>query len=425
MKKTNLSIALALAGTLALPAATQAATEAQKQAAIDSALLWLAGQQQADGRWNSNAGQTGDVAATGASLLSYLEEGHSPTSGTAYSTQVANGLNFIFDNAAYVPISDQPAGNPDGGGMVGQGLRLGGNDNNQIYSTGLTLPAVVLAGLEAGLDTAIVRPGSAVDGQTYRNVIQDAVDYLSWAQADTGTARGGWRYLPNTDADNSVSQWPALASIYAASAGIDTPQFVKDEQRFWIDYSQNDINGGGGYTDPSSTTPLRTGSLMVQMTAAGLGTGSSQVQNALDYINNNWQTTCSPTCTFGDYYGMWAIYKGLESTIGLDDTTSITNLYPQGDAELDPGDTWNWWENFSEFLVDSQNADGSWTGGTWGSIQMRTAWAVNILQAVEIPGPEPEPKAVPEPSSALGLGIFSLLGAGAALKRQLQQKSEE
>ena len=259
-----------------------------------------------------------------------------------------------------------------------------------------------------------------VDGKTYSQVVQSAIDYLADAQNDpsTGVYAGGWRYTPNYgNSDNSVSQWPALAGLYAQGAGITWPTSVKNLQPNWIDYSQNDTTGGLGYTDPNSTTPLRTGSGLVQMSAAGLGTSSSRVQNALNYINNNWQTF-GTTGTFGDYYGMWAVYKGLESTIGLDDTTTITNLFGQGSNPLDPGSTWNWWEEFSQYLVNNQNSSKYWSGGTFGSVSMQTAWAINMLQATQIPGPEPEK--VPEPASVLGLLAIGALGAGSALRRKLK-----
>lgn len=394
----KIALGFALAGAVAFPAATQAATNAQKQAAIDSGLAWLVTQQQANGKWIYNGG-SGDVAATGAALLAFIEEGNTPTSGT-YSTNVTNGLNYLFSNAQ----------------SAGVGLRFGPNDNNQVYNTGLVLPAIIKA---APLSTVISSTNPLVNGKTYGQVVQSAIDYLADAQNDTGTGgyAGGWRYTPNYgSSDNSVSQWPALAGLYAQGAGITWPTSVKNLQLNWIDYSQNDTTGGLGYIGPNDPTPLRTGSGLVQMSAAGLGTSSSRVQNALTYINNNWKTFGTGG-TFGDYYGMWAVYKGLESTIGLDDTTTITNLFGQGTNPLDPGSTWNWWEEFSQYLVDHQNGSDYWSGGTFGSESMQTAWAINMLQATQIPGPEPEK--VPEPTSVLGLLAIGALGAGSALTRKL------
>ncbi|MGV2387460.1 MAG UNVERIFIED_CONTAM: hypothetical protein LVR29_01390 [Microcystis novacekii LVE1205-3] len=44
---------------------------------FSSGLAWLATQQQANGKWIYNGG-SGDVAATGAALLAFIEEGNTP-----------------------------------------------------------------------------------------------------------------------------------------------------------------------------------------------------------------------------------------------------------------------------------------------------------------------------------------------------------
>lgn len=69
MLSTILAVAILL--LTAIPA--RPATEAEKQAAIDAGLAWLAGQQEGDGRWEY--GDPGsDIAATGAALLAFIEE---------------------------------------------------------------------------------------------------------------------------------------------------------------------------------------------------------------------------------------------------------------------------------------------------------------------------------------------------------------
>jgi hypothetical protein len=101
----------------------------------------------------------------------------------------------------------------------------------------------------------------------------------------------------------------------------------------------------------------------------------------------------------------------------VDDTTTITNLFGQGTNPLDPGSTWNWWEEFSQYLVNNQNSSKYWSGGSYGSVSMQTAWAINMVQATQIPGPEPEK--VPEPNSVLGLLAIGILGTGSVLQRKL------
>jgi hypothetical protein len=53
---------------------------------------------------------------------------------------------------------------------------------------------------------------------------------------------------------------------------------------------------------------------------------------------------------FGHPYAMWSIYKGLETTIGLNDTTAITNLLTTCGTQ-DAGDVCNWFEDYAQWLV--------------------------------------------------------------------------
>jgi hypothetical protein len=213
-----------------------------------------------------------------------------------------------------------------------------------------------------------------------------------------------------------------LALLYAEGVAINAPAFVKSELRSWLQYSQNDVTGGAGYTGPGAgeTTTLRTGSWLIQA-AYARNISAAEIQAALNYLDTNWPSAA----TFNELYGMWAVYKGLEPWIGIDNMAEIGNLRPGncgGDVD-NPNHGCNWWEDMNERLVTTQQASGAWTLGARGSTPVETAWAVNILQAVEV-GPGPGPVVpVTEPGSAV-LVVLGLAGMGwVARRRRLPQRS--
>jgi hypothetical protein len=110
---------------------------------------------------------------------------------------------------------------------------------------------------------------------------------------------------------------------------------------------------------------------------------------------------------------MWAAYKGLEVTIGVDaDQSVISNLHADpGDID-NPNHGWNWWEDYCEYLVNTQNALGYWVGyAPYWQGPLATAWYINILSAVEIPTDQEvaldiHPTSCPNPLNMKGDGIM-------------------
>lgn len=402
----------------------QTATEAQKQAAIDKGLEWLA-QNRWGGYWWYGAWPE-TTAATSAALLAFMEQGYKPGDDVVfgannYGDVVGDGLKYLFTQAQTYPIGPQPAGNPDtNGNGVGVKFVPGDDDVRDTYVTGLTLPAIVKA---EQLKPGSVVPNGPLMGQSFDTVIQDMVDYFAYGQNDAGYAKGAWRYYANSgDADNSTAQWPPMGMLYAQAAGATIPAFVKTEMGQWIDYIQNRsggwYDGASGYDGPwNIPNESKTGGLLIQMVFSGLtGVGTPfnladpDVQAALGFLNRTWQNGASGwDGNFGHPYAMWSIYKGLQTTIGLDDTTTITNLheFDPMSMELDPGDTWNWWEDYCEYLVDTQNPAGYWSGYWYWTYPLATAWYINILNATRMPdgnnGGIPAPGAIL--LTAMGTGL--------------------
>ena len=156
----------------------QAATEEQIEQSTTEGTEYLAEQQNPDGSF----GTSDYIGTTDLAVIKLethaTENGKSPFDPTyQYSDEVQDGLNYLFSQAKTVPISVQPDGNPDSNGD-GLGVYFGSspNDYRVMYQTGIALAAITAG--EAP-DRVVNVPGSPVNGQTYKQVAQNVVDFLA------------------------------------------------------------------------------------------------------------------------------------------------------------------------------------------------------------------------------------------------------
>jgi hypothetical protein len=359
---------------------------------IEAGIDWLVSQQDPCGFWQDPCDNRGGT--TGLALVKLQERafelGYDSPFDPAYPYKqaVEDGLAYLFSIANTIAINNQPAGDPDTNGN-GIGVYFASDGHHRTYETGIVMMAIV-AGKSP--QRIVNSPGSPVNGWTYKQVVQDMVDYLAFGQNDAGSKRGGWGYSDNEDwSDNSNSGYAVLGLAYAESNAYGfnctIPPFAKTELNIWINYIQNDVDGdpwdgGSGYMDPNDwVNILKTGSLIFQMTFYGDGTGVQRVQDALDYLGRTWNDPCQDpgwgNPAFGGtphYQAMYCVMKGLGYS-GID--TVPVNI--------------DWYAEFANAIVNTQLADGSWPQDYWGGKVLATTWALLTLEKSAPPTPPHKP----------------------------------
>jgi hypothetical protein len=420
-------LALALMGA----GVVNASTSANKQAAIDAGLAYLAGDQQGNGSWIN--GSEYAQADTGAALLAFTEQYYKPLGwdGKNYLPAVQNAVSYLLGQATTLSLSPANWWGFNGTGGSGVGLQWT-NTNEETYGSGLVIAGLIgLVNNPSGgaplvnpstVITSSVTSNAAVLGLTYGQVIQKALDSWTWGQSppSTGNRYGGWRYFTaQNDSDMSTTQWPLVNYLLAKGIpGVVIPgtgsQTAAGVNAFVTACQYPNAAYPSGW--PVGSVDYQPGANILSLTHIGglllanafTGGGAGNIANALAYLNAHWTDTANGTWygNFGNPYAMFALYKGLESQYGTTGAGPITNLNPET-TPIDPGATWNWWEDMCQWLCQNQNADGSWSGYQYWYGDLATAWDINILNATAF-----APPSVPLPPSVLllGSGLLGLLG---------------
>ena len=372
-----------------------AATEAQRLTAIQKALSYLYKNQQPQGYWKA-AGY--EQAATGAAAFAFLSQRDKwGNDSIRYQAAVDRAMAYLTSTATALDVSMRTDGInicPDHAGLC-KGIYWYGSAQS-LYTTGLVTPAIAIYGLATGPNVVAAASGPLA-GMTWREIAQGITNALAVSQStpESGDRSGGWRYLPgNGDSDNSATQWAVTALIYDESLGAITPQIVRDELKNWL---RTVPNASGAVCFQPGSEPCNhaeTGGWLTGMHFVGSDLEISQMRAALDFLNVFWKSTANALSygNFGNPYAMWSVYQGLETTIGLNDTTHITNLLTDCDANTNeyPGNTsvpCTWSEDYNQWLIKNQAVDGSWAGSSYPSDSVATALCINILGRTRMPAP--------------------------------------
>lgn len=385
--------ALLLACAASTPMAS-AATEAEKVSAIHKGLAYLYSTQQTGGYWNSSGYEQ---AATGAAAFAFLSQRDKWGTSTAqYQAAVDKAIDYLVSTANILEVSNRNDGVNICPGRAGtcRAIYWFGNARST-YTTGLVAPAIAAYGSTAGSDVVAATSGPLA-GMTWGQIAQGITNAFAVSQSTSvnGNRAGGWGYLipGNGDSDSSSTQWAVSSFFYNESLGAITPEATREALTIWLDNVQN---ASGAVCSQPGTEPCSradTGGWLLAMKFVGYDAASSQLQAALSFLNTEWRSTAEDSHgSFGQPYAMWAIYKGLATTIGLSDTKHIVNLLTDCGAttkEL-PGDqsgsvSCTWSEDYNHWLVENQKNDGSW-GPSNSTDPVAVAFAVNILGAIQIP----------------------------------------
>jgi len=279
------------------------------------------------------------------------------------------GSTPVFYNAS--AASCTTPGSPTLGNCI---FHFDGNGNNQMayvngsgdygYEMGMYVDALVASGNLAATFTS-----GALAGETYKDVVQDLIDYSEYCQytsdsdvlsnqtrgANNNQGGGWWYGCPNNGDygdDNSTSQWQSIGLIAATRGfGLSLPPVITDANNMWVTASQDvqatlppakgswlgeyyytynygNQNGYGGfgyngslyYSDawgPFAVTP----SGMVQMSLDGIGRTINNAAgdggtNAADQRFNNAETFYADNfCNAVNNYGGYNPYNAPRSYV--------------------------------------------------------------------------------------------------------------
>ncbi|RCS44620.1 hypothetical protein DTL42_16995 [Bremerella cremea] len=260
--------------------------------AVNSALDWLAAQQEDDGRWNATrhgagqenmvaghdrqgAGNNADMGITGLALLAFLAKGHTHLEGK-HRVTVQKALEYLVNHQA------------QDGSLSGQaGLYA------RMYCHAMALLAISEA--YAMTKDERIRP------------------FLDRGLAYTVTAQhprmGGWRYHPGDRGDMSQFGWQVLALHSAALSGIEIDTTTRQLMtRFLDDSSAGGSKGLAAYRPGEKATPTMTAEALTCRFFLGIEDKPEQISEATDFLLLN-QPSDGCVDLYYAYYGTLSMYQ--------------------------------------------------------------------------------------------------------------------
>ncbi len=305
------------------------ASPEEVQKALIKALDWLASQQQKDGSWAGHR-----VAFTGLSLMAFIG---GKCAGTDHSANIGSAVRYL--KSVWKPSSKYPEGSKE---AATEGGRLG---SGSMYEQAIAALAVIEALVD--LNDATLEPiaRDVIDLIVRSQNTEHKPETLRGPVGPDSPHYGGWRYNPySEDSDLSVTVWQILALRAAVNAGFSIPDYVFPAAAGYVRSLQGKGDGSFEYLNPGPTggSCARAGMGAFALQLCGFPQDPA-VPPALRFMQEyapRWNVE-KP----GNGYPFYYWYYGMRA------------MFVVG------GEDWRVWKDWMcRFLVDRQNADGSWDG---------------------------------------------------------------
>jgi hypothetical protein len=376
------------------------------------------------GSWNNIPNWTPYFCTTPANLLAFQVNGHleNGPDENPYTETVARATRQALAQLVAININLQAQGDPDSNGN-GIGIRV--NQGNQYYQTGMYMDALIASGAP---DRIAAAGGPNIVGRSYRDIVQDMVDFYAWGQHDN-PAYGGWRYGDHEFPDNSACQWAAIGLIPAERIwNCVIPAWLKPPNLNWLNYSRNPAgwfgynSAGGLVRGPFATTP----SAMVQLAWQGVGRGSTLWDGAESFLRNNFENAGNYNTNIkAYYYGLFAFVKAMLLHDSDQDGVAEPISFLQSSDPARPPIDWyaaqapphggDLTDGVARTLVNDQNPDGLWRENasvdSLAELSLNTPWAIVMLQRSLFEQGSPVAVAKASPNPAVAGQIIQLDGS--------------
>jgi hypothetical protein len=239
------------------------------EAAVASALEWLAKHQNPDGHWSLHAfdrtrdckkrcGQPGivcDTAGTALALLPFLGNGETHLTGP-HAEVIAKGLRWLIAHEG-----------PDGRWI----------ESVYTESYAHAIATIVLCeALTLSNDQTLLEPARRAVGHTL---------YMQDVDEQDPEASGGWRYEASEDGDTSITGWQLMSLRVARDAGIAVPEEAFTTAMKFLDSMQaNPKAGMFSYLPGAPVTPSMTAQGLLAREYAGWKLSHPALQFGVQYL---------------------------------------------------------------------------------------------------------------------------------------------